>query len=62
MGESIIYQQVIEEINRIPENKLVGQIMKFAGSWNDMPDEIFNDFMEQINQRREMAFSRKNRN
>lgn len=28
---------------------------------SDMPDEIFNDFMEEINELREPAFSRKDR-
>lgn len=69
MGESIIQKQVLEEIKRIPENKLAElynllhafrlgiqspmdsseQIMQFAGSWNDMPDEVFNDFMGNFN-------------
>lgn len=82
MGESIIQKQVLEEIKRIPENKLselynllhdfrLGlqspmnsseQIIQFAGCWNDMPDEVFNDFMEEINQRRELAFSRRRHN
>lgn len=81
MGESIIRGRVIDEIKRIPENKLsevydflhffriglqkskghVEQIMKFAGCWNDMSEEVFNDFFEEITQRRKMAFSRRRR-
>lgn len=81
MGESITIKQVIEEIKRIPENKLteiydflhffrlglqksngsMEEIMKFAGCWNDMPDEVFNDFLNEIRERREMAFSRRRR-
>ncbi len=81
MGESIIRDRVIDEIKRIPENKLsevydflhffrlglqkskgpVEQTIKFAGCWNDMPDEVFNDFFEEITQRREMAVSRRRR-
>lgn len=79
MGESNIRNQLIEEIKRIPENRLpeiydflhffrlglqkskgsVEQMMKFAGCWDDMPDKVFNDFFEEINQRRDMAFSRR---
>ena len=39
----------------------VEQTMKFAGCWDDMPDEVFNDFFEEISQRREIAFSRRRR-
>lgn len=28
------------------------EIMQFAGSWSDMPEEDFSDFCEQIEQRR----------
>ena len=35
----------------------VEQTMKFAGCWNDMPDEVFNDFLGEIKERREQAFS-----
>lgn len=37
----------------------VEQTMKFAGCWNDMPDEVFNDFFGEIKERREQAFSRR---
>lgn len=37
------------------------QMMKFAGCWDDMPDEVFDDFYEEIRQRRELAFSRRRR-
>ena len=81
MRESITRNQLIEEIKRIPENRLteiydflhffrlglqkskgsLEQMMKFAGCWTDMPDDLFNDFFEEINQRRDMAFSRRRR-
>ncbi len=32
-------------------------IMKFAGCWNDMPDEEFDNFLEEITERRQQAFS-----
>lgn len=35
------------------------QIMKFAGCWKDMPEEIFNDFLDGIFKRRKQAFSRR---
>ena len=35
-----------------PTNKF----MEFAGAWEDMPDEEFNDFLEEIRQRRKEAF------
>jgi hypothetical protein len=34
------------------------RIMKFAGCWQDMPDEVFSEFLEEIGQRRQQAFSR----
>ncbi len=35
------------------------QIMQFAGSWRDMPDEDFDEFLEEIAGRRRQAFSRR---
>ena len=32
------------------------KILSFAGCWNDMSDEMFDDFMEDIGQRRREAF------
>jgi predicted DNA-binding antitoxin AbrB/MazE fold protein len=34
-------------------------ILKFAGAWRDMPDDAFNDFLAEVSQRREVAFSRR---
>jgi heterodisulfide reductase subunit A-like polyferredoxin len=39
----------------------VDQIMKFAGCWKDMPEKIFNEFLQDIGQRRKKAFSRRGR-
>ena len=81
MGESITRSQVIDEIKRIPENKLpevydflhffrlglqksksgAEETMKFAGCWDDMPDKAFNDFLDEIRERRGAAFSRRRR-
>ncbi|MEW6380727.1 MAG: hypothetical protein AB1611_14120 [bacterium] len=37
-------------------------IMKFAGCWQDMPDEEFTEFLEEIGQRRKHAFSGRRNN
>lgn len=37
------------------------QIMKFAGCWKDIPEEVFNKFLEEISQRRKQAFLRRRR-
>lgn len=37
----------------------IDQIMKFAGCWRDMPDDVFNEFLDDIEQRRKLAFSRR---
>jgi hypothetical protein len=34
----------------------IQQTMKFAGCWNDMSDEMFGNFSEEINIRRQQAF------
>ncbi|MFM2064542.1 MAG: hypothetical protein RLZZ507_4213 [Cyanobacteriota bacterium] len=34
----------------------IQQTMKFAGCWNDMSDEMFADFNDEINTRRQQAF------
>ena len=35
------------------------EIMQFAGSWLDMPEEDFSDFCEEIEQRRQATSSRR---
>lgn len=37
----------------------VDEIMQFAGSWSDMPEEDFSDFCEEIEQRRQASSSRR---
>lgn len=32
-------------------------IMRFAGSWQDMPDDVFNELEEDLASRRKQAFS-----
>ena len=79
MEASMIRDRVLEEINLLPDHKLmeifdlvhyfrvglqgaggdVAQIMGFAGSWKDMPEDTFREFLEEIAQRRSQAFSRR---
>lgn len=33
--------------------------MRFAGSWHDMPNEVFESFVQEIAHRRRQAFSRR---
>jgi len=35
------------------------EIMKFAGSWNELPEEEFQEFAREISARRVQAFSRR---
>lgn len=35
------------------------RIMQFAGCWQDMPDDMFAEFLEEVAKRRERAFSRR---
>ena len=37
----------------------IDEIMQFAGSWSDMPEEDFSDFCEEIEQRRQATSSRR---
>lgn len=70
---------IIEEINLIPEDKLtelynlihgfritlkssannINEIMAFAGCWQDLSDEEFTDFSEEIEQRRQSSSRRR---
>ncbi len=35
------------------------KIMQFAGCWQDMPDEVFEEFLADSAERRKQAFSRR---
>lgn len=35
------------------------QMMKFAGCWNEMSEEMFSEFLQEIAQRRKQTFSRR---
>jgi len=34
-------------------------IMKFAGCWNDLPDDTYTEFLDDISQRRQQAFTQR---
>ncbi|MBD1996941.1 hypothetical protein H6G00_09955 [Leptolyngbya sp. FACHB-541] len=79
MKNSEFKNKVLQEIEHIPENRLVelydvihtfrlqaelgssepGSIMKFAGCWSDLPNEIYTEFLDDISLRRQQAFSRR---
>jgi hypothetical protein len=40
-----------------PTEESVHQIMRFAGSWSDMPEPEFVQFTEEVMERRRQAFS-----
>jgi hypothetical protein len=76
MSESALRIKVVEEIQRVPEDKLgelydfihffrVGlerakphpeEIMQFAGCWQNMSAEAFQEFLDDITERRHTAF------
>lgn len=37
----------------------IDQITQFAGCWNDMSEDVFNDFSEETKHRRNQAFARR---
>jgi len=45
-----------------PASTPIQPIMKFAGCWNDLPNETYTEFLDDISQRRQQAFQeRQNR-
>jgi hypothetical protein len=76
-----LQEKVMEEIRRIPENRLLEiydlihffrieletdrkdakKIMRFAGCWQEMTDREFREFSTEISDRRQKAFSGRNR-
>ncbi|MBF2028452.1 MAG: hypothetical protein IGS48_17075 [Oscillatoriales cyanobacterium C42_A2020_001] len=79
MDVSPLKAKVLEEVQRVPENRLealydlilhfrlsdeetetnANSVMSYAGCWNDLPDEMFDGFLEDTAQRRQQAFSRR---
>jgi len=47
-------KKVLSKIEREHHAK---EMMKFAGSWSDMPDEEFEDFMQDIENRRKSVYT-----
>lgn len=41
------------------EPQQIDDIMEFAGSWDDMPEELYTEFLAEVDQRRQLAFSRR---
>ena len=39
--------------------KKTDKITTYAGCWKDMPEDIFQDFINEISQRRQTSFSRR---
>ena len=50
----IEFLQFKSGLKKFPKN--IDQIMKFAGCWEDMPDETFTEFSNEIDKRRKQAF------
>jgi len=79
MSPSVEREKVLEEVHRIPEDKLaevyailhyfrlgieasrdpMRSVMRYAGCWQDMPEEMFVGFIQEIAARRQAAFSRR---
>lgn len=49
------YQKSIDSSHK--NQNIVNNTLKFAGSWNDLADEEFNKFLNEIPQRRQQTFS-----
>ncbi len=39
--------------------KKTDKITNYAGCWKDMPEDLYQDFMSEVSQRRQAAFSRR---
>jgi len=46
-------------LGRQLSNAKADRVTSFAGSWRDLPDEIYNEFINDIAKRRQAAFSRR---
>ncbi|MDX2215811.1 MAG: hypothetical protein SFY66_21285 [Oculatellaceae cyanobacterium bins.114] len=42
-----------------PVNTQSRSILEFAGCWNDLPNETFTEFLDDISSRRQQAFSQR---
>ncbi len=79
MNTSVVREQLLEEVYRIPEDRLTevykfvhcfrigietardeqSDVMRYAGCWRDMPEETFDEFIQDVKTRRQQAFSRR---
>jgi hypothetical protein len=77
MGTTIEREKLLEEVKRIPDDKLAevyailhyyrlgvestqqrpADVLQYAGSWADMPADEFEDFIQDVQVRRQQAFS-----
>jgi hypothetical protein len=44
-------------LSKIEREHHAKEMMKFAGSWSDMPDDEFEDFMQDIENRRKSVYT-----
>ena len=72
MPEDFLRSQISEIIDKIPEEQLQevldllkgfregprNRVLSFAGSWNDMEESDFKDFLEENNRRRHKTLHR----
>jgi len=42
-----------------PTNAPIQPIMQFAGCWNDLPNETYTEFLDDISPRRQQAFQQR---
>lgn len=47
------------QLGRQLSNRKPDRVTSFAGSWRDMPEEFYNEFIGEITTRRQIAFSRR---
>ena len=72
MPEDFLKFRIMEEIDKIPEERLQevldllrgfredprNSVLSFAGSWNNMEESDFKDFMKENDRRRHKTFHR----
>ena len=72
MPEDFLRSRIMEEIDKIPGERLQkvldllrwfregpqDSVLPFAGSWNDMEESDFNDFLEENDRRRHKTLHR----
>jgi len=56
---SEIYDVIYHFRLGLASRKDAGQILEFAGCWNNLPEAVFNEFLADVARRRQQAFSRR---